>query len=98
MALADWYILALVCLAGAASPGPSWILLINSVLKEDKNPEKIDEKYEINKKHNLYICGKSLMYVIGTTIDYKEDLMGSRFDFTNDKIMGKCGCGVSVNF
>ena len=33
MALADWYILALVCLAGAASPGPSWILLINSVLK-----------------------------------------------------------------
>ena len=69
-----------------------------SVLKEDKNPEKIDEKYEINKKHNLYICGKSLMYVIGTKIDYKEDLMGSRFDFTNDKIMGKCGCGVSVNF
>ncbi len=69
-----------------------------SVLKEDKKPAKIDEKYEINKKHNLYICGKSLMYVIGTTIDYKEDLMGSRFDFTNDKIMGKCGCGVSVNF
>ena len=33
MALADWYILALVCLAGAASPGPSWILLINSVVK-----------------------------------------------------------------
>ena len=37
------------------------------------------------KKHNLYICGKSLMYVIGT-----------RIYFTNDKIMGKCGCGVSV--
>ena len=34
MALADWYILALVCLAGAASPGPSWILLINSVVKD----------------------------------------------------------------
>ena len=33
MTLADWYILALVCLAGAASPGPSWILLINSVVK-----------------------------------------------------------------
>ena len=32
MDLADWYILALVCLAGAASPGPSWILLINSVV------------------------------------------------------------------
>ena len=34
MALGDWYILALVCLAGAASPGPSWILLINSVVKD----------------------------------------------------------------
>ena len=34
MNLADWYILALVCLAGAASPGPSWILLINSVVKD----------------------------------------------------------------
>ena len=34
MTLADWYILALVCLAGAASPGPSWILLINSVVKD----------------------------------------------------------------
>ena len=34
MDLADWYILALVCLAGAASPGPSWILLINSVVKD----------------------------------------------------------------
>ena len=36
MALADWYILALVCLAGAASPGPSVILLINSVIKDGR--------------------------------------------------------------
>ena len=31
-------------------------------------------------------------------VDYKEDMMGSRFDFINDKIMGKCGCGTSFNF
>lgn len=38
------------------------------------------------------------MYIIGTNIVYKEDIMGSRFDFTNDNISNKCGCGTSVNF
>ena len=36
MALVDWYILSVVCLAGAASPGPSWILLVNSVVKDGR--------------------------------------------------------------
>ena len=36
MALVDWYILSMVCLAGAASPGPSWILLVNSVVKDGR--------------------------------------------------------------
>ena len=34
MALSDLLLLALVCLAGAASPGPSIILLVNSVVKD----------------------------------------------------------------
>ena len=33
MVFSDWFLLAMVCLAGAASPGPSIILLINSVIK-----------------------------------------------------------------
>ena len=37
--------------------------------------------FDKDDKHNLYICGKSLMYIIGSKIDYIEDLMGSRFDF-----------------
>ena len=69
-----------------------------SILEKDEKPEKIDEKIKIDDEHNLYICGKSMLYVLGTTVDYKEDMMGSRFDFINDKIMGKCGCGTSVNF
>ena len=36
MGLSDWLILAMVCLAGAASPGPSLILLINSVIKDGR--------------------------------------------------------------
>ena len=36
MALSEWFLLAMVCLAGAASPGPSFILLINSVMKDGR--------------------------------------------------------------
>jgi threonine/homoserine/homoserine lactone efflux protein len=34
MTLSDFILLAMVCLAGAASPGPSIILLLNSVIKD----------------------------------------------------------------
>ena len=69
-----------------------------SILDKDEKPNKYDEVFDIDDKHNLYICSKSLMYIIGSKIDYIEDLMGSRFDFSNDNIAGKCGCGTSVNF
>ena len=69
-----------------------------SVLDEDKKPKKLDEIYKLDDEHNLYICGKSLMFILGTKIDYIEDLMGSRFDFTNEKITSKCGCGTSISF
>ena len=36
MGLSDWFLLAMICLAGAASPGPSVILLINSVIKDGR--------------------------------------------------------------
>ena len=38
------------------------------------------------------------MYVLGTEIDYLQDIMGSRFTFSNDNISNTCGCGTSVNF
>ena len=59
---------------------------------------QIDISLNINSDKNLYLCNKSLMFLIGTKIDYKEDIMGSRFDFTNDQIDSKCGCGTSFNF
>ncbi len=38
------------------------------------------------------------MYLIGTKVDYIEDIMGSRFDFKNENIESKCGCGTSFSF
>jgi Fe-S cluster assembly iron-binding protein IscA len=38
-----------------------------------------------------------MLFLLGTKIDYIEDIMGSRFDFINDNIQSKCGCGTSFN-
>ncbi len=75
---------------------------------DNKDINKFDEKISlsgnididisINTNKNLYLCNKSLLYIIGTEIDYIEDIMGSRFDFKNKNIESKCGCGTSFNF
>ena len=67
------------------------------ILQDDNKPHKFDEIIKID-DYNMYLCGKSLMYIMGTTVDYKEDIMGSRFDFSSEQIDSKCGCGTSVNF
>ena len=40
----------------------------------------------------------SLMFLIGTEINYKKDLMGAMFEVNNPNAKSACGCGVSVNF
>lgn len=67
------------------------------ILKNDEKPDKLDEVVKVD-DYNMYLCGKSLIYIMGTNIDYKEDIMGSRFDFSSALIDSKCGCGTSVNF
>jgi iron-sulfur cluster assembly accessory protein len=41
----------------------------------------------------LHICNMSTLYLLGTEIDWKEDIMGSRFVFSNPNARSKCGCG-----
>ncbi len=38
---------------------------------------------------------KSLLYVNGTELDYKEGLMESGFVFQNPNVKRSCGCGAS---
>lgn len=37
----------------------------------------------------------SMLYVIGTTIDYKEEVFGSQFEIINPNATAGCGCGES---
>ncbi len=68
------------------------------ILETDTKPNKLDDEYKVDDDCSLYLCNKSMMYLIGMKIDYVEDIMGSRFDFVNDNIQSKCGCGTSFTF
>lgn len=53
------------------------------------------QEYE---KFTLYVDSHSLMYLIGTTVDYVSDITGSKIEIYNPNAQSGCGCGVSVNF
>ena len=71
--------------------------------KKKKEKEKEKEKEITMEKCmidgiEINVCNKSLLYVIGTEIDWKEDYMGSRFEFNNPLAKSKCGCNSSFSF
>ena len=39
----------------------------------------------------------SLMYLVGTEIDYVEGLQGAGFKFKNPNVKSTCGCGSSFS-
>jgi len=44
------------------------------------------------------VCDQmSLMYLMGTTVDYVEGLQGAGFKFNNPNVKSTCGCGSSFS-
>lgn len=69
----------------------------NYIIKPtNSKPEKNDEVI-IYDNIKVNVCGSSLMYLLGTHIDWHEDYMGNRFVFDNPLTANKCGCGTSFN-
>jgi len=63
-------------------------------LQPTKDPiEKLDEEISLTADTTLRICGKSLFYLLGTEIDWKDDFMGQSFSFNNPNTASTCGCG-----
>ena len=44
----------------------------------------------------LFIDGGSLMYLIGSEMDWAEDDFAAGFVFSNPNAKGQCGCGESI--
>lgn len=62
--------------------------------------EDIDDRDEIIDagEGKLVVGAHSIMFLIGTTIDYKNEIFGSHFDIINPNAQSSCGCGTSVSF
>jgi iron-sulfur cluster insertion protein len=61
-------------------------------LDEVKNED--DFEVEVG-PFRVLIDAMSMQYMIGATIDYKEELMGSSFVINNPNAQSSCGCGSS---
>ena len=59
-----------------------------------------DKKTEMDKEFTVHdvrvvVDQMSLMYLVGTEIDYVEGLAGAGFKFNNPNVTNTCGCGSS---
>ncbi|MEL6329887.1 MAG: iron-sulfur cluster assembly accessory protein [Planctomycetota bacterium] len=73
---------------GGGCSGFSYILDLTETQKDS------DEEFE---QHGVrVICDpKSLLYLRGTTVDFKDEIMGRGFVFNNPNSTSSCGCGSS---
>ena len=55
---------------------------------------KFDEKIE-TPGGTFYIDGASVLYLVGSTMDWREDDFAAGFVFENPNAKGACGCGES---
>jgi|TARA_Y100000992_G_C21196317_1_gene458104 iron-sulfur cluster assembly protein len=58
---------------------------------QDK-PEAIDEHLKTDDL-DIIICGKSIIHLIGTEINWTKGYMGEGFEFINPNASSSCGCG-----
>lgn len=75
---------------GGGCSGFSYILDLTETMKDS------DELFE---QHGVrIICDpKSLLYLGGTTVDFKDEIMGRGFVFSNPNATTNCGCGSSFS-
>ena len=65
------------------------------VLNYAEGPEPLDETVE-DKGVTIFVEPKSVLFLIGSEIDYETEKLAARFVFRNPNETDACGCGESV--
>lgn len=65
-------------------------------LSFDPEIQDIDEVFE-DKGIKILVDKKSLLYLLGTTLDFSDGLNGKGFQFVNPNASRTCGCGESFS-
>ena len=74
---------------GGGCSGFSYDLYFDSAQDADKVFDSFGVK--------LVVDQMSLMYLVGTEVDYVEGLHGAGFKFQNPNVKATCGCGSSFS-
>lgn len=87
---------------GGGCSGFSYLLDLTEVQKDSDEswsvPFEIKDNGEDRNGEITVICDpKSYLYLNGTTIDFKDELMGRGFVFNNPNATTTCGCGSSFS-
>ena len=56
-----------------------------------------DDRVIVDKDIEIYVDNKSFLYLMGTQIDFVDDLNQSGFKFVNPNAKRTCGCGESFS-
>jgi iron-sulfur cluster assembly protein len=65
-------------------------------MKFDNQPQINDEVFE-DKGIKLVVDAKSILYLLGTELDFSEGLNGKGFYFNNPNASRTCSCGESFS-
>ena len=63
---------------------------VDYVAEENRFDEKIETR-----GGTFYVDGGSVLYLVGSTMDWREDDFAAGFVFENPNATGSCGCGES---
>ncbi len=59
--------------------------------------ERFEHESDANGKVTVVVDSKSNLYMDGTVIDFKDEMIGRGFVFNNPNATGCCGCGQSFS-
>lgn len=66
--------------------------------KFDLDQAMADDDFVLeNCQESVVVDSISIQYLAGSTLDYKEELLGSHFVLDNPNASGHCGCGSSFS-
>ena len=57
---------------------------------------KLDEFIDLGDDKKLVVDHTGIMYLLGSTIDYKTDFVSSQLVVSNPMAKSSCGCGTSI--
>lgn len=80
---------------GVKGGGCSGFTYAMDIISEDEilsDDERISENGV-----EIILDGMSIMYLIGTELDYKVGIIGAQFVFNNPSAASQCGCGTSFS-